>query len=151
MQKPNFTIPSEGLVPVDNDHSAHANMFKTLNLLCIEPKHGATIYFIVEGCAEFGTLDEVRAHNQYYYDEHSCPTNYIPVEAIFWGNDDDPHGVFEYVDTVWMPHGYDGIDPNDERELFIKLFPRLDLTPPKDANGTDQDTDTGGSSGGNNP
>jgi hypothetical protein len=37
-------------------------------------------------------------HHAYYYNEHTCPTNYLTgvYEAIYHG-DHDPHGVFEFV------------------------------------------------------
>lgn len=44
------------------------------------------------------TKEEYESHQQYFYDEHTCPTNWTRdiVEIIFKG-DHDPHGVFEFV------------------------------------------------------
>lgn len=37
-------------------------------------------------------------HQRYYYDEHTCPTNFMSqVEQIIFEGDEDPHGVFEFV------------------------------------------------------
>lgn len=34
----------------------------------------------------------------YYYDDHTCPTNWTPeIHTIVAGQDSDPHGVFEFV------------------------------------------------------
>ncbi len=37
---------------------------------------------------------------RYWIDEHTCPTNLIPVECIIHNGDDDHHGVVELVDYV---------------------------------------------------
>ena len=39
--------------------------------------------------------------------------------------DDDPHGVFEYVRSVWMPAAFDGeaANPSDDDEILRALFP----------------------------
>src|SRR6266481_2059156 len=44
------------------------------------------------------SLEDYREHERYFYDEHTCPTNWTRniVEIIFKG-DRDPHGVFEFV------------------------------------------------------
>lgn len=44
------------------------------------------------------TQEEYASHQQYFYDEHTCPTNWTRdiVQVIFQG-DRDPHGVFEFV------------------------------------------------------
>lgn len=40
-------------------------------------------------------------HKRYYYEEHTCPTNYFrDVETISVGTDDDPHGLAKLV-TVY--------------------------------------------------
>jgi ribosomal protein L37AE/L43A len=37
-------------------------------------------------------------HHRFYYDEHTCPTNYLSnVIEIREGDIDDPHGVFRFV------------------------------------------------------
>jgi hypothetical protein len=42
--------------------------------------------------------EDYREHERYFYDEHTCPTNWTReiVEVIFNSNH-DPHGVFEFV------------------------------------------------------
>jgi hypothetical protein len=40
-------------------------------------------------------------HQRYFYDEHTCPTNYLSqVEMISFEGSNDPHGVFEFVSVV---------------------------------------------------
>lgn len=39
--------------------------------------------------------------DEYFFNEHTCPTNYLKdVIAIFEGDDSDPHGLFKYVAAV---------------------------------------------------
>lgn len=44
---------------------------------------------------------DVDVYQRYYFEEHTCPTNFVPVEAVLEDQDADPHGVFEYV--AWRP------------------------------------------------
>ena len=42
--------------------------------------------------------EEYESNEKYFYDEHTCPTNWTSqiAEIIFEG-DHDPHGVFQFV------------------------------------------------------
>lgn len=45
--------------------------------------------------------EEYESHEQYYYDEHTCPTNWVrDIEEIECEGDTDPHGLFEFVSVV---------------------------------------------------
>lgn len=109
---------------------SHPNMFKTLNLLRLFQRDGTPVYFVVEGCASTEVIAEGDnpLDHSFYYDEHSCPTNYVPVDDIRTPDDDDPHGVFEYVRTVWMPAEYaeaaEGIEC-EESDFIAALFPEI--------------------------
>jgi hypothetical protein len=44
------------------------------------------------------TPEEYAEHQRFFYNMHTCPTNWIKqVEEITFENDRDPHGVFEFV------------------------------------------------------
>lgn len=44
------------------------------------------------------TWEDYVEHQRYYYNEHTCPTNWFRnVEEIIFQKDKDPHGVFEFV------------------------------------------------------
>lgn len=44
------------------------------------------------------TKEDFESHMQYFYDEHTCPTNWTSeIEEISVGADHDPHGIFEFV------------------------------------------------------
>jgi hypothetical protein len=48
--------------------------------------------------SEDESKEEYEGHQQYFYDEHTCPTNFMSqVEQIIFDGDTDPHGVFEFV------------------------------------------------------
>jgi hypothetical protein len=45
--------------------------------------------------------EDYESHQQYFYDEHTCPTNWIrEVVEIIVGEDHDPHGIFQFVSIV---------------------------------------------------
>lgn len=118
-------IDADLMVPIDSKHPIHANMFKTVVLLKITSTNGP-IYFVVEGCASFEPRDQFLAHQFYYYEEHTCPTNFCGVEKVFFNGDDDPHGVFEFVDAVWMTESYLAAQrENTESAWMRKAFPHL--------------------------
>ncbi len=104
---------------VDTDGSVQIRMgksfwVKSLNVLAINPQE-TPIYFVVEG-GEPVNPDEPRdPHHggRYYYEEHSCPTNFVPVELISQDGDHDPHGIFTYLGSVDRPN-------DDSEDAVIK-------------------------------
>lgn len=77
------------------------------------------IVLIVEGLNLSGIGTE---NNAYYYNEHTCPTNYMKdvIKVIDLRNrDTDPHGIFEYKKTV----PYDKrIEDCDDIETIESIF-----------------------------
>lgn len=115
----------ESLVPVDSKHPYHKDMFKTLVLLSLE-SGGEEVFFVIEGCASFAPLDEVKSGDSYFYEESTCPTNFIRIEAIYTKDDDDPHGLFDHRDTAWMTREYLAArEAGSEAEYLRKVFPLL--------------------------
>ncbi len=41
-------------------------------------------------------------NKKYFYEEHTCPTNYLKVDMVVDLNDGDkdPHGIFEFITTI---------------------------------------------------
>ena len=112
-------------VSCDSSHEFHSHLYKTMDLLRLYQKSGEPVYFIVQGLASIKPEDaEWRQplDNSYTYDEHSCPTNYIPVEAVYTTYEDDPHGVFEYVRSAWYPAAMDETGA-DTDAIMRGLFP----------------------------
>jgi len=87
------------------------------------------IWFVVEN--DIHTRDGLRSlaeemeSKRYWVDEHTCPTNIVPVEAIIEGHgpsyDDDPHGVLQFA--AWAPRPSDL--PDGEDPDWCILFPQL--------------------------
>lgn len=50
------------------------------------------------GHSQNDTPEEYQENERYFYNEHTCPTNWFRhVEYIEFEGDKDPHGVFEFV------------------------------------------------------
>ena len=67
--------------------------------------------------------DDPWGGTRYYYDEHTCPVNYLGVEAVLeqvegHGLEDDPHGCFQFAGAI------DQVDINGDPE-WTDLFPQI--------------------------
>lgn len=120
-------LHSDLLVHVDSTHKHHKDMYKTLELLKYEDVICGEVFFVVEGCAEFESLEEVEKHHQYFYEEHTCPLNFIKgVEIIVNKGDADPHGLFTHVATVWMTEEYLELKEKHQHEKYLtRIFPQM--------------------------
>jgi hypothetical protein len=80
----------------------------TLDHLVLPPQ-SKPVHFFVKGMALVDANgnrgDPDRKRN--FYEEHTCPTNYIGAEMIVIDGDLDPHGLFKFVGTIDVPEGYD--------------------------------------------
>lgn len=125
---------SEPEVDTDSDHEFHAKLWKTLVLLKFDHARFGAVYFVIEGLATVG--ENPVDHSRYYYEEHTCPINFIHgVPLIANGGDLDPHGLFEVVDAKWMPQRYVEATAKDDaqgfsppsavNDLLVEMFPAL--------------------------
>jgi hypothetical protein len=49
-------------------------------------------------CSQGLSQEEYESDERYFYNEHTCPTNWLrDIEQIEFEGDTDPHGVFEFV------------------------------------------------------
>ena len=103
----------------------HADIRKTLVLLRIRAE--PPVYFVVEGIATWpNTMEEMLRSGKFVYESHTCPTNFIRIPMIACGGDVDPHGVFEFVDAVWMMDEYEAAEEEGaEDEYLVEVFPQL--------------------------
>jgi hypothetical protein len=73
---------------------------KTLTLLRLDPLD-KPVYLIVEGSVFYNKDGKYNKDQSYYYNEHTCPTNYLQnTFKVYVGDNDDPHGLFEFVRSV---------------------------------------------------
>lgn len=82
------------------------------------------VYLIVktDNFTNSADIDEVRKSCEFIYNTHTCPSNYLGGTIVLEGYDDDPHGIFRFVDVVFMPEGYDSIDFHNEGRSYHELF-----------------------------
>ena len=88
----------------------------TLVLLKLRQQTDKPVHIVVEGVmyVSYGqdvytALQYQRDNDRYFYNEHTCPSNFLGVR-ISENGDADPHGVFEHVETIIKPdcdaHGH---------------------------------------------
>ena len=65
---------------------------------CTEPKITLKLNTWKYDHSQKDTPEEFTEHLTYYYNEHTCPTNFMcDIEQIIFEGDSDPHGVFQFV------------------------------------------------------
>lgn len=70
------------------------------------------------------TGDQERGDSSFYYESHSCPTNWIgDAVMISLNGDTDPHGFLRYVREVDRPDIPDA--SMEEDEALVALFPEM--------------------------
>ncbi len=105
------------------DHMVSCGSTHPFHILKIARTDG-DVHFVVEGLAEWpASFDEMTAREKYFYEQHTCPTNFIRIPLIAVNGDTDPHGIFEFVESVWMMSVYDGL--NDKASYLCEVFPQL--------------------------
>lgn len=118
-------IDKADLVPHDTPNHTQ-EFFETLTLLRLATTDGP-VFFVISGIHiwEDSETDEyLQSGRAYFYEEYSCPTNFIDVEAIYTPTEDDPHGVFEHVRTIWTPKAYPiAVAAGAGDSLLRNLFP----------------------------
>ena len=71
----------------------------------------------------------MHAHAQYFYEEHTCPTNWLRIPMISVAGNHDPHGLFEFVDAVWMMDEYEVLgesrDPSGQEGYLLEAFTQM--------------------------
>ena len=104
--------------------------YNTLVLLRLDAAVEKPICIVVEGMkfAPTGTppeyvLADVAENDGYFYNEHTCPWNYLRI-PIMEGENTDPHGIFVHQETVMKPTDYDG-HISRSVEAWRELFPSL--------------------------
>jgi hypothetical protein len=52
--------------------------------------------------------------SKFYFEEHSCPTNWLNVCAIMVNGDQDPHGLFQFVKEIYADDVAEPVDAFNE-------------------------------------
>lgn len=87
----------------------------------------APVYFVFDhGQYDSGRLEteaERQEHCRYFFEEHSCPTNWLEnCVAVIDRGDCDPHGFLTFVRFVDVPQDFDESDDEQWPLLFPEAF-----------------------------
>lgn len=109
------TVSEIGKVAVEK----YAGSFtRQLNLLCIPPQD-KPIYLVT---SDRHPTDREWEGTRYYYEEHSCPTNWLKcIELISINGDQDPHGLIRYIASV----KHDPAKTDDTNYDWSETFPQI--------------------------
>jgi hypothetical protein len=91
----------------------------TVDILVLPPQE-KPVYFVVEGGRfEDPTIPDdcpEEESKEFYYESHSCPTNWLDPIMVYHDGDTDPHGLIQFVlyadrdtlppDETWGPNPY---------------------------------------------
>lgn len=108
----------------------------TVDVLVLKPQQ-KPVYFVVEGMRFEGWRDHDPSrdhadHARYFYESHSCPTNWLKPVMVYFDGDADPHGLIEFVatrdDATFPPDENHG--PNDRDRAFVDFINENGVRPP---------------------
>lgn len=101
--------------------------YQTLDLLALQPSP-KPLYVVLRGVIVTKALaspDEEGDSKRFYYEEHSCPTNWLRhPEMVALGGDTDPHGVLRFLRYVPID-GFPARDPNEQDAWLRRVFPEV--------------------------
>jgi predicted RNA-binding Zn-ribbon protein involved in translation (DUF1610 family) len=112
---------------IDIEPSAERKI-ATIDVLVLKPQK-TPVYFIVEGMRFEGGRDhdplrDEADSKQFFYEEHSCPTNWFKPVMVYHDGDADPHGLIEFVatrdDAAFPPD--ESYGPNDRDRAFVDFI-----------------------------
>lgn len=95
-----------------------------MNLLKFDGAEGP-VFFVFDSdrfrlLNEAESDEEFQASKRYYFEEHSCPTNWLrDCVAVIEDGDTDPHGFLTFVRAVEVPQDFDA----DKDDQWAILFP----------------------------
>lgn len=71
-------------------------------------------------------VEELQSHDSYFFEEHSCPINWLrDCVKVIQDGDVDPHGFLSHVRSVEVPRDFDEDDDDAVRDLFPDCFPTV--------------------------
>lgn len=120
-------VNAPGEVTVERDKDATFTS-RQMVLLKIEGK-ACPVYFVMDhpryhhnGKVE--SDEERQGSTQFFFEEHSCPTNWLDeCVAVIDDGDCDPHGFLEFVRAVDVPDDFDTDNDANWITLFPEAFP----------------------------
>jgi hypothetical protein len=100
---------------------------RALALLRFDGKDGPVYFVMNRRYHTPGEPDEqFQSYEQYFFEEHSCPTNWLRnCEVVICDGDQDPHGFLKHVRSVEVSDDFDTDDPDAIMNLFPECFPQF--------------------------
>jgi len=90
----------------------------TAVLLKLKPTN--KVLYLIVGGRKFNTHEENL--DRYEYEERSCPTNYLKnILEVYSGDEYDPHGLFEYIETIDHDGEFQCVGPQVGLDKFKNL------------------------------
>lgn len=122
-------VPYDGEIVIE---PREGRRITTYDVLVLRPQE-KPVYFVVEGMRFEGERwqnadEDESASKQFFYEEHSCPTNWLEPEMVYFDGDTDPHGLIEFVatrDADTFPPVED-TGPNDHDAALVEFIQRND-------------------------
>ena len=93
-----------------------------LTLLKLEGKEHP-VFFVLAHDRYHADLQEEQGHQSYFFEEHSCPINWISeCVAVIENGDPDPHGFLKFVRAAEVPAEFDPDDDAALKAIFPEAF-----------------------------
>lgn len=110
---------------------------RSMALLKFDGK-GGPVFFVMDHdryrSGKTQSDEENQESQKYFFEEHSCPTNWLrECVAVIEDGDCDPHGFLEFVRCVDVPNDFD----TDDDDNWPILFPEAFGAPIIDGNATE--------------
>lgn len=120
------TVIAPGEVEVRRDEANNHSFTRSMALLKLDTVNGP-IFFVMDHkryrSVEVETDEDNQGHQRYFFEEHSCPTNWLrECVAVIKNGDPDPHGVLSFMRAVDVPEDFDEDDDSQWPTLFPEAF-----------------------------
>lgn len=96
--------------------------YPALALLKLNDVYFIFNYEIYKPNAEIKTNDKIQYNAEYFFEEHSCPTNWIlKCIMIVKDGDIDPHGYMKFIRVIEIDNHFN----EDDKDRILNLFPEI--------------------------
>jgi ribosomal protein L37AE/L43A len=115
-----------GDVTITKDEKNTTSWTRQMVLLKFDGKDGP-VFFVMDHkryhTGEPKTEAEHQDSQRYFFEEHSCPTNWLrDCVAVIEDGDTDPHGFLDFVRAVEVPEDFSEHDDEKWALLFPEAF-----------------------------
>lgn len=119
------TVRAPSDVEVTRENDGAPSFSRSMALLRFDGKSGP-VFFVMDHnryhSAPGESDEENQSHQRYFFEEHSCPTNWLRECVCVIQNDDtDPHGFLSFVRASDVPEDFDEYQA-DWSILFPEAF-----------------------------